>query len=47
MDYTCWEPHEYSQAYSATSNQILFLRGPFDSPCDNGVTLVLKYDKQP
>ena len=47
IDYTCWEPDEYSQPYSATSSQLRFIRGPFDSPCDTGVTLVLTYAKQP
>ena len=47
IDYTCWEPDEYSQPYTATTNQLLFMRGPFDGPCDKGVTLVLTYDKQP
>lgn len=47
IDYTCWEPDEYSQPYSATSSQLLFIRGPFDGSCDTGVTLVLTYDKQP
>ena len=47
IDYTCWEPDEYSQRYSATNNQILFVTGPFDSGCDDGVTLVSTYDKQP
>jgi hypothetical protein len=47
IDYTCWEPDEYSQPYTATSNQILFIRGPFDTACDKGVTLVFTYDKQP
>jgi hypothetical protein len=47
LDYTCWEPDEYSQPYTATSTRIQQIRGPFDSGCDDGVTLVLTYDKQP
>jgi hypothetical protein len=45
--YTCWQPYDYSETYTATANQILFIRGPLDTSCDNQVVLVLTYDKQP
>ena len=45
--YICWEPYPYAETYSATSTQVRFIRGPFDSGCDTGVTLELIYDKQP
>ena len=44
--WTCSGQYEYGETYSATSNQILFIRGPGDTSCDTGVTLVATYDKQ-
>ena len=44
---TCSSPSDFSERFTATGQQILFIRGPFDGSCDKGVTLVLTYDKQP
>jgi hypothetical protein len=44
---TCSSPSDFSERYTASNQQILFIRGPFDGSCDKGVTLVLTYDKQP
>jgi hypothetical protein len=43
---TCGSDTDYGDIYSATTNQILFHRGPFDSGCYNGVTLVMTFTKQ-
>jgi len=36
---TCSSPSDFSERYTATSQQVLFIRGPFDASCDKGVTL--------
>jgi hypothetical protein len=45
--HTCSSPSDFTEKFTATSQRILFIRGPFDGSCDKGVTLVLTYDKQP
>jgi hypothetical protein len=45
--WTCSGQYDYGQIYSATSTRVLFIRGPADTDCDTGVTLVETYDKQP
>jgi hypothetical protein len=43
----CSSGEQWAQAFSATSDQFRFIRGPFSSTCDEGVTLVLTYQRQP
>jgi hypothetical protein len=43
----CGSPGTSRETYSATDTQLRFIRGPFDTACDKGVTLELTFEKQP